>query len=53
MSLEALLNQIDNDFVVSLLTQCQKIAQLDGVISPEEALVIETIVQKFSICVAQ
>lgn len=45
-SLETLLQQINTDFAVPLLTQCQKIAHLDGVITPEEARVLETINKK-------
>ncbi|MDF5709294.1 MAG: hypothetical protein PUP90_16915 [Nostoc sp. S4] len=45
-SLETLLEQINSDFAVPLLTQCQKIAHLDGVITPEEAKVLETINKK-------
>lgn len=47
--LEALLNQINRDFAVPLLVQCHKIAQLDGVTTPEEAKVINTISKKFGI----
>jgi len=46
--LEALLNQISLDFIAPLVAQCQKIAQLDGVTTPEEALVIETITKKLN-----
>ncbi|MEJ1934292.1 hypothetical protein WDZ92_29190 [Nostoc sp. NIES-2111] len=42
LSLETLLEQINSDFAVPLLAQCQKIAHLDGVINSEEAKVIET-----------
>ncbi|MDZ8260873.1 hypothetical protein [Nostoc sp. ChiQUE01b] len=45
-SLETLLEQINSDFAVPLLAQCQKIADLDGVITPEEAKVLETINKK-------
>ncbi|MBD2041301.1 EcsC family protein [Microcoleus sp. FACHB-672] len=48
-SLETLLAQINSDFAVPLLVQCQKIAQLDGVVTPEETQVIETIINKFGI----
>ncbi|MEP0852640.1 MULTISPECIES: hypothetical protein [Cyanophyceae] len=44
-----MLNQINRDFAVPLLAQCQKIAQLDGVTTPEEAKVIDTITEKFGI----
>jgi uncharacterized protein (DUF697 family) len=47
--LEKLLNQISSDFAVPLLAQCQQIANLDGVITPEEAKVIQTITQKLNI----
>lgn len=47
--LETLLNQINRDFAVPLLAQCQKIAQLDGVTTPEEAKVIDTITKQFGI----
>lgn len=42
-ALNTLLKQINPDFAVSLVAQCQKIAQLDGVITPKEALIIQTI----------
>lgn len=48
-SLDTLLNQINSDFAVSLATQCNKIAQLDGVITSAEAKVLETIINKFEI----
>ena len=48
-SLETLLEQINGDFAVPLLAQCHKIAQLDGVTTPEEAKVIQTITKKFGI----
>ncbi len=48
-SLESLLEQINSDFAVPLLAQCEKVAQLDGVITPEESQVIETITRKFNI----
>ncbi len=47
-SLETLLEQINSDFAVPLLAQCQKIAHLDGVITPEEAKVLETINKKLN-----
>jgi len=47
--LEILLSQINSDFAIPLLAQCQKIAQLDGITTPEEAEVIETINKKFNI----
>ncbi|BBD62669.1 hypothetical protein NIES2109_55150 [Nostoc sp. HK-01] len=45
-SLETLLEQINSDFAIPLLAQCQKIANLDGVITPEEAKVLKMINQK-------
>ncbi|MBD2532728.1 hypothetical protein H6G97_25350 [Nostoc flagelliforme FACHB-838] len=47
-SLETLLEQINSDFAVPLLAQCQKIAHLDGVITPEEAKVLEMINKKLN-----
>jgi len=46
--LETLLEQINNDFAVPLLAQCQRIAQLDGVITPAEAKVIDSINKKLN-----
>ncbi len=48
-ALETLLEQINSDFAVPLLAQCEKLAQLDGVITLEEAKVIETITKNFGI----
>ncbi|HCF28579.1 MAG TPA: hypothetical protein DEV81_15570, partial [Cyanobacteria bacterium UBA11049] len=48
-SLDTLLSQINCDFAIPLLAQCEKIAQLDGITTPEEAKVIETITKKFGI----
>jgi uncharacterized protein (DUF697 family) len=47
-SLKTLLEQINSDFAVPLLAQCQKIAHLDGVITPAEAKVIDSINKKFN-----
>ncbi|MEH2435596.1 MAG: hypothetical protein V7K25_15340 [Nostoc sp.] len=47
-SLETLLEQINSDFAVPLLAQCQKIADLDGVITPAEAKVIDSINKKLN-----
>ncbi|MGI0494407.1 hypothetical protein ACN4EG_21700 [Alkalinema pantanalense CENA528] len=41
--LEDLLANVDQNFAVSILAQCQKIAEFDGIITDEEALVIERI----------
>lgn len=48
-SLDTLLSQFNRDFALPLLAQCEKIAQLDGITTPEEAKVIETITRKFGI----
>ncbi|XWK87505.1 MAG: EcsC family protein [Phormidium sp.] len=48
-SLESLLAQINSDFAVPLLAQCEKVARLDGVITPEESWVLETITRKLNI----
>lgn len=47
--LETLLEQINSDFAVPLLAQCQKLAELDGIVTPEEVKVIETITKKFNL----
>lgn len=44
--LEILLTNIKPEFALRLLVQCQKIAMLDGIMTPEEAQVIELIHQK-------
>jgi uncharacterized protein (DUF697 family) len=44
--LETLLAQIDGDFAIPLLAQCEKIAQLDGIITSQEAQIIEAIANK-------
>jgi uncharacterized protein (DUF697 family) len=49
LPLETLLPQINSDFAIPLLAQCHRIAQLDEVITPEEAKVIETITKKFDL----
>ncbi|WP_392479211.1 hypothetical protein [Nostoc sp. C110] len=51
-SLETLLEQLNSDFAVPLLAQCQKIAHLDGVITPAEAKVIGSINKKFNYDIA-
>jgi len=45
-SLESLLDKINSDFAIPLLAQCQKIANLDGIITPEETKVLQMINQK-------
>ena len=44
--LEILLTNIKPEFALPLLVQCQKFAMLDGVITPEEAKIIEMIEKK-------
>ncbi|MDY6784126.1 MAG: hypothetical protein SW833_16525 [Cyanobacteriota bacterium] len=46
--LETLLEQINTDFGVPLLAQCNKIARLDEAIAPEEERVLATIEQSLS-----
>lgn len=48
-SLEDLLAQLNEDFATALLAQCQKIANLDGVITPEEAKIMAKIARKINI----
>jgi uncharacterized protein (DUF697 family) len=50
--LESLLSQVNSDFAVPLLAQCQKIVQQDGVVTPEEARIIATITNKLNINLA-
>lgn len=45
--LEKLLNQLSQEFAVSLIAQCKKVAQADGVITPQEAKVLNAIKIKF------
>lgn len=51
-ALETLLNQINHDFAIPLLAQCQRIAQQDGVITPEEARVLAIVTNKLNINLA-
>ncbi|MBD2471545.1 hypothetical protein [Nostoc sp. FACHB-145] len=46
--LEVLLNQINRDFGVPLLAQCHRIAQMDGIMTPEETKVIDIITKRLS-----
>lgn len=48
-SLDQLLAQLNRDFAVPLLAQCERIVQRDQVTTPEEAQIIATITQKFEI----
>ena len=47
--LDTLLNQLNRDFAIPLAAQCYRIAQADGVITPEESKIIEAIANKFNI----
>ncbi|HEY9637360.1 MAG TPA: hypothetical protein V6D14_28425 [Coleofasciculaceae cyanobacterium] len=47
--LEQLLTQLNRDFALPLLAQCERVVQRDGVKTPEEAKVIEKISQTFEI----
>ncbi|HEY9875290.1 MAG TPA: hypothetical protein V6D12_17800 [Candidatus Obscuribacterales bacterium] len=47
--MDTLLNQLNRDYAVPLLAQCYRIAQLDGMTTPEEASAIEQIATKFDI----
>ena len=48
LPLEILLKDIKPEYALSLFVQCQKFAMLDGIMTPEEAKVIEMIHQKLS-----
>ena len=48
LPLELLLNDLKPEYALSLFVQCQKFAMLDGIMTPEEAKVIEMIHQKFA-----
>ncbi len=47
--LDQLLAQLNRDFAMPLLAQCERVVQRDGVTTAEEAKVIEKISQKFEI----
>ncbi|WP_228054736.1 EcsC family protein [Gloeocapsopsis crepidinum] len=47
--LETLLNQLNRDFAIPLLAQCYRIAQKDGIITPEAARIMEAIADKFDL----
>jgi uncharacterized protein (DUF697 family) len=47
--LDQLLEQLNRDFAMPLLAQCERVAQRDGIATPQEAKVIEKISQKFGI----
>lgn len=46
LAIEDLLEQIHEDFAVSLLAQCQKISQFDQMVTPQEAQILEKIETK-------
>jgi uncharacterized protein (DUF697 family) len=48
-SLDILLNQLNRDFAIPLLAQCNKIAQLDNKTTPREQEIIAAIARKFDI----
>lgn len=48
-SLDILLNQLNRDFAIPLLVQCEKIAQLDNKTTPLEQEIIAAIANKFDI----
>ncbi|MEH2238287.1 EcsC family protein [Nostoc sp.] len=48
-SLDILLNQLNRDFAIPLLAQCDKIAQLDNKTTPLEQQIIAAIARKFDI----
>ncbi len=47
--LETLLNQLNRDFAIPLLAQCERIAQLDRQITPSELQILDAIALKFEI----
>ncbi len=47
--LETLLNQLNQDFALPLLAQCERIARIDGQITPSEREILEAIAAKFEI----
>ncbi|BAZ29413.1 hypothetical protein NIES4074_18590 [Cylindrospermum sp. NIES-4074] len=47
--LDSLLNQLNRDFAIPVLAQCNKIAQLDNQITPLEQQIIAKIANKFEI----
>ncbi|MEH1926392.1 EcsC family protein [Nostoc sp.] len=48
-SLDILLNQLNRDFAIPLLAQCDKIAQVDHQTTPAEQEIIKAIARKFDI----
>ncbi|MEO1069649.1 MAG: EcsC family protein, partial [Cyanobacteria bacterium J06638_6] len=47
--LEKLLNQLDDEFALFLLAQCDRLADFDGVVTAEEQQVLETILSALSV----
>ncbi len=47
--LSVLLNKLHPDFAPSVLVQCNRIAQSDGVITPQEQEIIDVIAQQFNL----
>ncbi len=47
--LDHLLSQLNQDFAVALLAQCEKVAKLDGVVTPEESAIIKMIANYFNL----
>lgn len=47
--IDKLLEQLNRDYAIPLLAQCYRIAQMDGVTTPEEAGVMDKIAGKFEI----
>ncbi|QSJ17487.1 hypothetical protein JYQ62_00920 [Nostoc sp. UHCC 0702] len=47
--LETLLNQLNRDFAIPLLAQCEKIARLDSKVTPIEQEIIQAIANKFDL----
>ncbi|MEA5509940.1 hypothetical protein VB715_09200 [Crocosphaera sp. UHCC 0190] len=48
-SLDKLLSQLNQDFAIALLAQCEKVAKLDGVITLEELAIMKTIANHFNL----
>lgn len=47
-SLDYLLGKLNEDFAIALLAQCQKVANLDEIINPEEARIIAKVAKKIN-----
>ena len=44
LPLEPLLKDLKPEYALSLFAQCQKFAMLDGIMTPEEAQVIDSLI---------